>query len=141
MQYVYEFICYSTNPIYLIQAQNYIYVARNPPSTGRVTPLTMPALSLSRNRMQLVTSSTSANLPRGILSSIGPALAGSDQPTCQLLIVDCTIELDILNETTKQRNLNSILGIYLCHGSHGHSGVDCIYSDLLWPKLQSSYPE
>ena len=70
---------------------------------GRVTPLTMAAPSLRRKRMQLVTSSTSANLPRGILASMGPAwrnhvdisqrerdlrtLAGSDQPTFAMAVM------------------------------------------------------
>ena len=38
------------------------YVARNPPSMGRVTPFTMADRSLSRNTMQFTTSHTSANL-------------------------------------------------------------------------------
>ena len=61
--------------------KSYHQVARNPPSIGKVTPLTMEDFSLSKKSMQLTTSSTSANLPSGILASIGPAFAGSDQPT------------------------------------------------------------
>ena len=49
---------------------------------GNVTPFTIADFPLKRNTMQLTTSSTSANLPRGILASIGSALAGSDHPTC-----------------------------------------------------------
>ena len=66
---------------------SYFYVARKPPSIGRVTPFTIAAFSLSRKRIQLTTSSTSANRPRGILASMGPALAGSDHPTLPMAVM------------------------------------------------------
>ena len=50
---------------------------------GNVTPFTIADFPLKRNTIQLTTSSSSANLPRGILASIGSAFAGSDQPTCK----------------------------------------------------------
>ena len=63
------------------------HVAKKPPSIGRVTPFTIAAFSLRRNRMQLTTSSTSANLPRGIFANMGPALAGSDHPTLPMAVI------------------------------------------------------
>ena len=78
------FIVYLDSQLFNVkikQVYTGFYVARNPPSIGRVTPFTIPDLLLSKNKMQFVTSSISANLPRGILANIGFALAGSDQPT------------------------------------------------------------
>ena len=59
---IFIFLYYSDQTSHLTKHNGSVYVARKPPSTGRVTPFTMAALSLSRKRMQCTTSSTSANL-------------------------------------------------------------------------------
>ena len=74
--------------------------------------------------MQLVTSSTSANLPRGILASIGPAWE---------------YQTDISQmERERFQYFGGVGPADLGHGRHGDGGVDGVHPDLLRSELQGS---
>ena len=61
--------------------------ASQPPSTGRVVPVTMLAASLARNRMAAATSCGSTNRPIGVSASSLRSMSGSDRSAWVSLVL------------------------------------------------------